>query len=300
MQVSTKVFNDQALGGFNRLNESIQDTQTRIATGKNVLRASDDPILAANISVAKEQSAKLDHYTTNIERGTLRLTMAETAMDHAVNSLTRIYELSVQANNDTYGPSERNAIKQEILQIKEQLLELANSKDAGGQALFGGFSTLDEAFSKDADGTITYKGDRGIPMVSIADNMRLQTAIDGATVFQRVPSSTGFTTVFAVIEDVESIIDGGMQTRLPLDDLQSAIAHVGDQRTVIGAQINKANSQSQVLEDRKLMFSENLSKMEDADLAAMVTELQALILSRDAAQQAFAKVGQQSLFDFIR
>jgi len=40
--------------------------------------------------------------------------------------------------------------------------------------------------------------------------------------------------------------------------------------------------------------------MEDADLAKLVTELQSKIVNRDAAQQAFVKIGQQSLFDFIR
>ena len=47
-------------------------------------------------------------------------------------------------------------------------------------------------------------------------------------------------------------------------------------------------------------MDENLSNLEDADLAALVTELQSQIVSRDAAQQAFVKIGQQSLFDYIR
>ena len=40
--------------------------------------------------------------------------------------------------------------------------------------------------------------------------------------------------------------------------------------------------------------------MEDADLAELVTELQGMIVSRDAAQRSFVQIGQQSLFDYIR
>jgi flagellar hook-associated protein 3 FlgL len=40
--------------------------------------------------------------------------------------------------------------------------------------------------------------------------------------------------------------------------------------------------------------------LNDADLAKLVTDLQAQLTNREAAQQAFAKIGQQSLFDFIR
>ena len=49
-----------------------------------------------------------------------------------------------------------------------------------------------------------------------------------------------------------------------------------------------------------MLVTENLSSLQDADLHEMVLELQSLLTSRDAAQQAFAKIGQQSLFDFIR
>lgn len=55
MQISTKVFNDQALAKFADTNQNIQETQSRISTGKNLLRASDDPVAAANISVAKDK-----------------------------------------------------------------------------------------------------------------------------------------------------------------------------------------------------------------------------------------------------
>ena len=49
-----------------------------------------------------------------------------------------------------------------------------------------------------------------------------------------------------------------------------------------------------------MAVSEKVAKLGEADLAALVTEMQALLINRDAAQQAFAKIGQQSLFDFIR
>jgi flagellar hook-associated protein 3 FlgL len=40
--------------------------------------------------------------------------------------------------------------------------------------------------------------------------------------------------------------------------------------------------------------------MGDADLAELVTSLQAQLTTLNASQAAFAKIGQQSLFDYIR
>jgi flagellar hook-associated protein 3 FlgL len=46
--------------------------------------------------------------------------------------------------------------------------------------------------------------------------------------------------------------------------------------------------------------SEKVSDLGDADLAAIVTQIQSLLVNRDAAQQAYAKISQNTLFDFIQ
>ena len=66
MQVSTKVFNDQSISRFSELNNEIQKTQSKIATGKRVLAASDDPLAASKISVAEDQKVMLERYSNNI------------------------------------------------------------------------------------------------------------------------------------------------------------------------------------------------------------------------------------------
>ena len=44
---------------------------------------------------------------------------------------------------------------------------------------------------------------------------------------------------------------------------------------------------------------ENLGRIEDADLAEVVTKLQALMLNKEASQQSFAMISRLSLFDYI-
>ena len=67
MQVSTKLLNQQQVRQFSKINERIADAQERVSTGKNILRASDDPVAAINLSVAKEQSLLLGQFQRNIE-----------------------------------------------------------------------------------------------------------------------------------------------------------------------------------------------------------------------------------------
>jgi flagellar hook-associated protein 3 FlgL len=44
----------------------------------------------------------------------------------------------------------------------------------------------------------------------------------------------------------------------------------------------------------------DVSRLGDADLAELITSLQSQMTNLNAAQAAFAKIGQQSLFDFLR
>ena len=300
MPISTKLFNDQSVARFNRLSGDIQNTQGRIATGKNVLRASDDPVAAANISFTRDQKVMLDRFNTNIDRARVRLNVTENVLSDSMNVLTRAYELALQGRNDALSAVDRQAIAMEVTQLKNTMMGLANSRDASGNYMFSGFKLTEAPFKRDEDGIIQYHGDRGAHSVQVSEDLRLRTGVDGATMFLRVPTETGGKDVFAILEKLESDLKSGYTDAASVDDLDFSIKHFSIQQTRVGAELNKADLQQAALEKRILLMDENLSNLEDADLAALVTELQSQIVSRDAAQQAFVKIGQQSLFDYIR
>ncbi len=300
MPISTKLFNEQAVARFNSLTADIQNTQGRIATGKNILRASDDPVAAANISFTRDQKVMLDRFNTNIDRARIRLNVTENVVSDTMNVLTRAYELALQGRNDALSAADRQAIAKEVTQLKNTITGLANSRDSNGNYMFGGFKLNQAPFRADEDGTIQYHGDSGAHSVQVSEDLRLRTGVDGATMFLRVPTQTGGKDVFAILEKLESDLKSGYADASSVDDLDASIQHFSIQQTRVGAELNKADLQQAALEKRILLMDENLSGLEDADLAALVTELQSQIVSRDAAQQAFVKIGQQSLFDYIR
>ena len=300
MQISTKLFNQQTLERLSDMHGKIQQNQARIATGKNILKASDDPIAAVNISAAKEQKTENARYIENIGRAKSKLELTENALNQASNLITRIYELTILAENDTFSVADRVAMKQEVTQLKDSMFEIANSEDASGQALFAGYKVNQNAFSRDENGYIQYMGDRGNNVVNISENMTLSLGIDGASAFLRIPSENRHKSIFGIIETIEDNFEDANFPKNSISDLQSAIDHLSLQQTFIGAQLNKAELQEEALNRRQIILSENLSQLEDADITKIVTELQTMLLNRDAATQAFAKIGQQSLFDFLR
>ncbi len=299
MQVSTKVFNEQSVSRFNELTEEVQNAQSKIASGKKVLAPSDDPLAASNISVAIDQKVALERFSKNIDHARNRLSLTESVIGDSVNVLTRIYELSIQAKNGTYNPQDLKSIGAEITQLKDALLGFSNMKDQNGNYLFSGFKVKEQPFQENPDGAIVFVGGRGVNTVQASESLRLNTGIDGAELFTgSISGNQGG--AFEVIMNMERDLMNGISPQDSSEGIRDAIDHFSFHHASVGAQINKGETLQASVNKRTLILTENLSKLQDADLTKLVTDLQSLMVSRDAAQKAFVKITQQSLFDFIR
>ena len=96
------------------------------------------------------------------------------------------------------------------------------------------------------------------------------------------------------------LVDSDQAISASMEKLWSGIEHIGLQRARVGAYFNAADIQSEALNRKDLLVAETRSGIEDADMAEVISKLQSLLVNRDAAQQVFAKLSQQSLFDFLR
>ena len=300
MAISTRVYNDQAIASINRLSGELQTIQNKISTGKKQVRSSDDPATASQITFAKEQKTMLDGYNKNINRAKSKLMQSESAISTSLNVVNRAYELSLQAKNDTNSREDRLIIAMEIKALREQIFDLANSRDSNGDYLFAGFKVTTEPFVKNIDGTVTNKGDRGVHNVQTSDTRKSASALDGQDVFLSIKQKDNVESIFEVFDGLISSLERDEVDNASIEKIQRSIDHLGVQQTKIGSLINGLDQQKDVNDKRVLLMDQDLSNMEDADLAKLVTELQTKLVSRNAAQQAFAKISQDNLFNYVR
>ena len=120
MKVSTKLFNSQSVQKLNNLTEEIQSSQQQIFTGKRITKPSDDPVSSMSL-IVKDQLAKIDQYSRNIDLSEVKLKLADSALDQLTNLTTRVYELAVAARNQTNCDA-RNSIAIEVEGIREFIL----------------------------------------------------------------------------------------------------------------------------------------------------------------------------------
>ena len=96
------------------------------------------------------------------------------------------------------------------------------------------------------------------------------------------------------------LYDDNQRPAKQLDKIVNAQSHISNNRGIVGARVNSLQRQSELLIERQNAVEKDVSDLSDADLSNLVTNLQSMMTSMQASQQAFVKVSQLNLFDYIR
>ncbi len=142
MRVTFRSLNRNMQHVINSRYEDLSRLQEQLATGKRLLRPSDDPVDVANDLKLRAKGAQLAQYKRNIEDGLGFMTVTDSAMNSMNDLLHRLRELAVQGATDTVGESERAFIGREVEQLLRQVVSLLNTRHKGEYVFSGTHTTI--------------------------------------------------------------------------------------------------------------------------------------------------------------
>ena len=306
MKISTSQLFDNSVNQMNRQQSKIAEMQAKLASGKQIVKPSDDSEKSAIIQRLQTAIDRQSAYERSLDTAENRLASEESALMSSERILQRIRQLAVQSNTDTLSVDDKEILANEIMSLREELLSLANTQDANGNYVFAGSNVQAKAFDVNADGEIIYQGDKTQTSVDISDQRRLILNRAGDEVFASVDRLVGGDTqnisFFKVIDDFAQALatDDEAALNLGLEEISSITEGMGASIADLGSRISTVNNQREILEDTNLRYQDLLSNAQDLDYATAVTKLSAELLSLEAAQASFAKISQLSLFNYIR
>ena len=306
MQISTNYLFERAVNQMSAVQTDLAKTQAQIASRKQVLNPSDAPDQAAAIQRLKSVMARQDSYAKALDTINTRLSAEDSTLSSASDLLIRVKEISIQAANDTLGPTDRLALGVELKGLRDQLLSLANTQDSGGNYLFAGSRVRQPAFATDAAGQVVYQGDQTRMNVPVGEQRSVPINRTGSDAFVRVVrTDAGGTTGVGFFQALDDLIKGvstsdhvAMQRGIgEVDSLHQGLllAHAG-----VGTDMKVVEQQGSVVEDTTLSLKTTLSNIEDLDYATAITQMNKQMLALEAAQSSFAKISQLSLFNYIK
>ncbi|MCG7869207.1 MAG: flagellar hook-associated protein FlgL [Candidatus Thiodiazotropha taylori] len=299
-RVSTSTLFSRGIDSMLERQSALSRAQLQISSGKRILTPRDDPPGAAQALNLKTSITQVEQYQANADRARARLDLQEASLAAVEDIMPRVLELTLQGQSDTYSAEQRIAIAQELRQLNDELMALANTQDSDGEYIFAGYSAESIPFSNPADGVFVYSGDMGVRTIQISATRQVQDRENGYDVFMNLTTSTGaqrnlFETVHGIIAGLEADAPNAVF----IDDIHAAHEQIGAVRARGGARLNTIEDQGRVNEDFIFTMQSSLSDIEDIDLAEAVSRFEQEMLALQAAQQSFNMVQSLSLFNYL-
>jgi flagellar hook-associated protein 3 FlgL len=266
--------------------------QKRVATGRRVEQPSDDPVGSVHALALRGQLQQIDQYGRNIREARMFLQATEQAFADIGEILHRTRQIVTQGANDTNDANAREALIQEIREIKQRLLQIGNQRPDGERYLFSG-QTVHTAPIDVVGGVASYVGDGNPLLVNIAADRVIAMNFSGARIAD----------LHNKLNDIETNLlsgDSAQLSMVDLNDIEQFQSEFHRYRGEVGVRMRELDNYERLHMSRRDQLSGNLANIEEIDLAEAISQLKQSELRYQASLQVFTRIQSVNLFDFLR
>ena len=270
--INTNIKSLISQNALTRNGRDVANAMQQLSTGKRINSAADD---AAGLAISNKMTSQirgLNQAVRNANDGISMLQTAEGATQEITNMLQRMRELAVQAANDTYSDTDRDALDKERVELEEEITRIAKNTKWNNMA-----------FLDNAGVTKSFQ-------VGIANNEDSTIAVE-------------FVDLTASGLDIVGLdVSSHVASQSALEKIDTAIADVDDFRADVGAKINRLNFAIDNLTNISINTSASRSRIEDADFAKASSELARTQIIQQAATAVLAQANtdQQSVLKLLQ
>ncbi len=269
-------------GRQQRLARQIARDQSELSTGKRLQAASDDPAAAARVSALARGTADAATWRRNLGSLAAAAAQADTVLAGVASGVGRASELLIAGANATLSDDDRASIAIELDAIADEAAAASLARTNTGEPLFPATATL---------------------LVPVGDGLTARASGSAAAVFSGINAAPP--DLVAILRDAAAAVRQTGSARAPaiaasLTAVGAADRHLATARAEQGVRGARIDTLADRLEAADLARTEERSGLEDADITSVVTRLQGRQLSLQAAQAAFVRTHQTTLFDLLR
>jgi len=181
---------DSALRNLGTRQSQLANLQENLTSGKRVVRASDDPVSAAQAERALNRLARIQSDQRALAAQRNAIALGESTLGDAVDLVQNFRALVVSAGDASLQPEDRATIANQLQSLREQLLQVANRKDTNGVALLSALGSAQTPFAGPLGGTPDYRF-AGQPGQSASAGARIAATLDGDAAFMFDPRRDG-------------------------------------------------------------------------------------------------------------
>lgn len=181
---------DSALRNISQRQTDLSNLQENLTSGKRVVRASDDPVGAAQAERALTRLSRIQTEQRALDQQRNSIAQAESSLGDAVKLGQDIRELLVSAGNASQVPSDRRTTANQLQSLRDQLFTIASRKDTNGQPLFSALGSALSPLLGPQSATLDYQFN-GLAGQAAAGEASIPLVLDGDAAFSFQPQRDG-------------------------------------------------------------------------------------------------------------
>lgn len=297
--------NGSFLADLNQIQNQITQTTQQISSGIRVNEASDDPSAIEPILAYQNQIDHISQVQANLNLANTNAQTADGALQAASSLMNQLISISTEASNSTATAATRTQLGEQVQQIEQQLVSIANTT-VGGNYIFGGDDPATQPYTYDSSSP------EGVIQGNTAGSTALLTDINGNSI---VPAMTAqqifdaknsdgtpaagnvFNAVYSLDQallsnDQTGIANAAVSIQSAATQVEQANAFYGNTETWISQANSDATSQLTNLQ-------QSLGNLRDTDVAAAATQLTSDQTALEAALSAHASLSNKTLFSYL-
>ena len=298
-RVATANMYDNSIRNIGGRQSSLAEQSEKLTAGKRVLRASDDPVAAAQAerAITRMERIKVEQSALSLQRNAMA--EGESTLGDAVDLLQEMRALFVSAGNGANSAKEMQIIAGQLQTLREELLSVSNRTNTSGVPLLSALGSAITPFVNSS----AFK-DNGLPGQQAGGNTSIPTALDGDMAFMLDSGESLFKELDTAITDIRNATSGSAANQSSV--IQNGLANI-DQgmdrlsalRGFAGDMLNRADRITGDQEVRSIQLEADRSRAEDMDLVKGFSDFEQTKMGYQAALQTYAMVQKMSLFNYI-
>ena len=298
-RVATANMYDNSIRNIGGRQSSLAEQSEKLTAGKRVLRASDDPVAAAQAerAITRMERIKVEQSALSLQRNAMA--EGESTLGDAVDLLQEMRALFVSAGNGANSAKEMQIIAGQLQTLRDELLSVSNRTNTSGVPLLSALGSAITPFVNSS----AFK-DNGLPGQQAGGNTSIPTALDGDMAFMLDSGESLFKELDTAITGIRNATSGSAANQSSV--IQNGLANI-DQgmdrlsalRGFAGDMLNRADRITGDQEVRSIQLEADRSRAEDMDLVKGHSDFQQTQLGYQAALQTYASVQKMSLFNYI-
>lgn len=278
----------------------------QMSSGYRVTNPSDAPADAVSILQVQNNITQTRQTTNNLTRLKGEVDTGEATMETVVTLLQNANVLAAQALGPSQTIETLQALALQVRDIQQQMVGLSQA-NAQGRYIFSGDNDSAAQYSLDLTNLVT-----GVAQAFTTQDTRQIADIGGTftpagtaqDIFDQRDASNNPTVnnVFAALQQLYNGLTNNDRAVIggAVGNIKTSSTYVNLQLAFYGTVQNRISSSLSIATRYQTQWTQQLSTLRDADIAAVISDLQANRTQQSAAMAAQANFSPHSLFDYLK